>query len=195
MPLPDEAREGSVYEEVRGAPFTPYSPAPGSEAPKPDQLAQEPSQEAQAEAPEAEAPEAEEPDPLPEFDERHRDAFQGLIYLGRLSHSFELWGHTFVAHTLTSEEHIHVALYMKQYEGTRSTNAVYQSAIVATAVDSVDGQSLPEPLGFTQNKTDVATPWVMKNWMPAVREKIWEEVFALEEVARHVLEEMGNASG
>lgn len=134
---------------------------------------------------------------LPEFDPRYIEEFEGLLYLGRLQDTFRLWGHTFVVRTLTTEELAEVGLIVQKYRGTTAENAVYQAAIAAASVVTVDGQPLPRSI-TVDNSDELAAvrfPYVMKNWMPPVKEAIYNKSFALELRARQVLAAMGEPSG
>lgn len=136
-------------------------------------------------------------EPLPEYDPRYREPFEGLLYLGRLEETFRKWGHTFVIRTLTTEELVKVGMAVKPYEDTRASNAAYQAAVVAASVVTVDRQPLPS--GITVDDADdllaVRFPYVLKRWMPPVREMVYSRCFALELTARKALDAMGEASG
>lgn len=195
----EPSTEQSVYDKVRDTPFqplqpeavqptsspTPSSPAPGSGGDTSGEDGEAAPQE-QAQAAEA---------PTPEFDPKYREPMTGLLYLGRLTDSFTLWGHEFVIKTLTTEEMTEAALFTATYEGTRAANSVYQTACVALAIVTVDGEPLPNPLGPNDSGLAAKFSYVSKNWYPAVRERIWEKQFALEGKARDVLEALGKASG
>lgn len=214
MPLqpdgdPEKQSESAVYDQP--ALFTPYepptesetivqptspSPAPSSDAPdlggtsgEDDQPGQRPS------APDQ--PEEEQAPPLPEFDSKHREPFSGLLYLGRLEKSFSRWGHRFVVRTATTEELAEIGLITAPYRDTQTEMAVYQTAVVAACTVSVDGKPLPQ--GITNDTSTVLAsvryPFVAREWVPAVREEIYNEIFRLEMTVRQVLAEMGKASG
>jgi hypothetical protein len=136
-------------------------------------------------------------EPLPEFDKRHAEAFEGVLYLGRLTETVSLFGHKFVIRTLTTEEMAEISLIVKPYEGLPSANAVYQAAVVAAAVVNVDGQPLPGAITVdrTGELTGIKYPYVAKQWMPPVKEAIYNKVFALELKARRALVALGEASG
>lgn len=135
--------------------------------------------------------------PLPEFDSKYREPFEGLLYLGRLEETFRRWGHTFVIRTLTTEQMAEIGQIMKPHQGTTAQNAVYQAAVVAASVVTVDGEPLPGAITI-DNSDELATvkfPYVMRNWLPPVREALYNKCFALELISRQVLESMGEASG
>lgn len=216
MPLPDESSptgdgsqtESALYDSTTPQ-FNPYDPptdpesvqptSPGparSSLPAPGFGDTSGEDGEPQEAPQGQGAE-EEQEPLPEFDERHREPFEGLLYLGRLQETFRLWGHTFVIRTLTTEELAEIGQIVKPHRGTHAENAVYQAALVAAAVVTVDGE--PLPTGITVDSKDdlsaVKFPYVMRNWMPPVREKVYQRCFSLELISRKVLAAMGEASG
>src|SRR5436190_17209496 len=94
--------ESSVYED--DPLFTPYdppteseeivqptspSPAPSSKAPDFGGTSGEDDQPGETQTPRAPEQEEEEAPPLPEFDPKYREPFEGLIYLGRLEKRFK----------------------------------------------------------------------------------------------------------
>lgn len=214
MPFPEGGDEEKVSESAvydHQPTFSPYDPPTTPEAVQPSPPGPAPSSSApgigdtsgadseqepgQPEDPPQEK--SEEQDPLPEFDPKHRDAFTGMLYLGRLQESFTLWGHHFVVRTVTTEQLAEIGRIVRPYEGTFAREAVYQSAVVAACVVSVDGQPLPGPITVDDSDelASVRFPYVMRNWMPPVREAVYDKCFALEMTSREVLAAMGEASG
>lgn len=138
------------------------------------------------------------PEPLPEFDTRHAQEFDGLLYLGALTKDFGWLGHRFLIRTLRTDELINVALVVKDYAGSDAYEKAYQSATSAACVLSVDGKPIPvlpladgDPLAVQRHRTT----WVMRHWFPPVLDRIYDEYIRLELVVRQVLEDMGKASG
>lgn len=131
----------------------------------------------------------------PAFDERFREPFTGLLYLGALTDTFTLWGHVFVIRTLTTEDIAEVGLLVRKYDGTVAHNAVYQAATLALAVVTVDGQPLPQPLGGGDLGLQAKYDYVAKRWFPPVRARLWQKYFALEQVVDDTVEAMGKVSG
>ncbi len=209
MPLPEDGglSESAAYDS--SPTFVPYDPPVAPESVQPTPVSPSPSSStpgdgdtsgADGEPPEGEQQGQREEDPpeaLPEFDKKHREDFTGLLYLGRLDKTFRLFGHTFVVRTLTTEQLAEVGLIHRPYIGSNAENAVYQSAVVAASVQTVDGESLPSSitLDASDDLVSVRFPYVMKNWMPAVREAVYAECIHLEILSRQVLSKMGKASG
>jgi hypothetical protein len=207
MPFPKDGGDGPKPDSAAyDAPprFSPYDPpADPTETVQPNPPSPTPSSEApglgstSGEDGHTESEEKPEPEPLPEFDPRHAEAFTGLLYLGRLQETFSLWGHTFVIRTLTTQQLAEISLIVKPYLGTFSESLVYQTAFVAAAVMTVDGQELPRSI-MNSDEGELTTtryPYVRDKWMPGVREQVYNRVYALELQSREVLAAMGKASG
>lgn len=133
----------------------------------------------------------------PEFNPKYREAFFGLLHLGALSRQVTFWGHTFVLRTLTQDELFTVPLLTKEWQDTMILGPVQNAAIVALAIDSVDGKSLPTSYEKNGSVSQAAQrfEYVRKNWYSAVINRLYNEYLLLEREVREVLEEMGNRSG
>lgn len=135
-------------------------------------------------------------EPLPEFDPRVRDDFDGLLYLGRLTDSFSYAGHEFTIRTLSTGELLEVALLHKPYAGTMGDAKAYQAALAAACMVSVDGK--PMPLPITNEATDTALvnrfEYVKRTWFPPLIDVIYGRFLDLEDKVDRVLEAMGNPS-
>lgn len=210
MPFDEDGGEGKPESAVYDSQptFNPYDPPTTPEGVQPTSPRPAPSSDApgfggtsgndtEQPAPEASAPQEKPEDPLPEFDPKYREPFTGLLYLGRLQETFILWGHKFVVRTVTTEQLAEIALITKPYLGTAEEQAIYQSAVVAACVVTVDGEQIPGSIMVddTGELTKVKYPYVARNWMPPVREEVYNRIFALEVLSRRVLEAMGKASG
>lgn len=146
---------------------------------------------------EAEIPDVEEA-PLREFDERWKQPFEGLLYLGALQKTFEIWGHSFSIRTLRTDEYLIVPLLIKDWEGTIGFERAYATAIVALATELVDGAPLPlpfeevpgKPLLWAQGRFD----HVKGRWFDPVVDAVYSEYLALENDVRRTLEALGESS-
>lgn len=206
MPLPEDgdSTESSVYDAPSA--FNPYDPPTDTESVQPTPISPTPSSDTPEAGDTGEQTESrpqgeqqvqqDEVIELPQFDEKHAEDFVGLLYLGRIDKKFRLFGHTFVIRTLTTEQLAEIAQITKDSVGLSAENAVYQSAVVAAAVQSVDGQPLPGSLTYNAlDDLQVRFTYVLRNWMPPVREAIYRECTKLELVARQALTALGEASG
>jgi hypothetical protein len=188
MPLEQDPAEGS-YEPydpstVRPAPLDPPQSSSGLEA----------------DAPVGDTESHAVADVIPKaasFDERHKEPFEGLMYLGALSKTFTWAGHKFRIRTLTTAEVLIVTAITARYDGTLGQNRAYSAAVVALATESVDGEPLPFPY-----KESVGTEWadqrfdyVTGKWYAYTIDAVYSEYLALEGKAREVMNAMGNRSG
>lgn len=202
MPLSEDDAQPSLREAVAEKPFSPYDP----EAIQPTSARPAPSRETpgnvgdtsgeDGEAPGGQSPgEAQDQEDTPGFDPRYKDDFIGLMYLGRLSHTFDLLGHEVVIRTLTTEELAEISMFMKPYEGTAHREGIYAAVIAGVCTESVDGQPLPQPI--TRNSTGALERirYSLKNWLPPVHNRIFQEYYALDLRASRVLDQMGKQSG
>lgn len=132
-------------------------------------------------------------DPLPEFDERHREEFSGLMFLGALSKKFSWAGHRFQIRTLTSGELLEVGLLQKAYRDTIADSRAYVTCLVAACVVLVDGKALPQPLGPGESALDVRVRFVLDNWYTWTVDAVYEEYLLLEARVNDILAAMGKA--
>lgn len=132
---------------------------------------------------------------LPSFDERYREDFEGLAFIGSLSKTFQWLGHRFVIRTLTVDEMLAVATVSKAYADTIGNGLAYRTALVSLAVASVDGRDLPVPIGDSE---DLA--WAFQrfdyakaHWFQFTIDAIYNEYLELEEKTHRVVAAMGKA--
>ncbi len=136
-------------------------------------------------------------EPLPEFDQRVREDFEGLLYLGKLEATFEWMGHKFVIRTLTVGEVLEIGLLHKEYVGTLTDVKAYQAALVAACVVKIDRKSLPFPLTNEDDDTPLRNrfEYVLRSWFPPTLDAVYEQYLLLEERVERVMEAMGKAYG
>lgn len=134
---------------------------------------------------------------LPEFDQRHAQDFEGLLYLGRLTDTFTWLGHTFLIRTLVSGEVLEIGLLHKPYVGSLSDVKAYQAAVVAACVLEVDGKPMPVPLTNEASDTALANrfQYVLRSWFTPTLNVIYERYLLLEDRVERVIAAMGKASG
>jgi hypothetical protein len=135
---------------------------------------------------------------LPEFDERYRDDFEGLAFIGSLSKEFEWMGHKFVIRTLTVDELLAVTSLTKEFDQTLGTALAYRTAMAAMATVTIDGQELPVP--FESDSDNYAWAFqrfnhVKARWFQFTVDAVYGQYLELEERTRQVVAAMGKASG
>jgi len=91
---------------------------------------------------------------VPPFDERYKEDFEGLMFLGALTASFSYIGHKFIIRTLTSFEYLAAARVTKSFEDTIGANRAQATVVAALCIVSVDGKQLPIPIEETDNEYD-----------------------------------------
>jgi hypothetical protein len=167
----------------------PWRPGDGAQVP-----ASEPEEAPAGEEPSADA--AAIPGP-PEFDEKHRMRFRGMLYIGALTDHFDLFGHSFIMATPSETDRLQIGLVMQPYQSTMTAEIAYQNALVAAYLIEVDGRKLPQPI--TTDPKDTALlhrfQWVTTNLKRPVVNKLFERCLELDKQVEDVLAAMGKASG
>jgi hypothetical protein len=136
-------------------------------------------------------------EPIPEFDPKVHQDFEGLLYLGRLTDQFTWLGHRFLIRSLSAGEILEVGLLHKPYVGSLADVKAYQAAVVAACVLEVDGKPMPVPL--TNERTDTSLvnrfDYLLRSWFPPTLDAIYERYLLLEARVEEVIEAMGKAPG
>ena len=187
MPSPDEALV-EASEAVPLAAAIP-GPPPSSETPGP---IQEPLRQ-----PESDDPQPPPEDPTRTFDERYREPFTGLLYLGYLEDSFVIWGHQFRITTPSQMEKIQAGVLHAPFVNTLASDIAYQTILVATYLVAVDRHELPRPV-LTDPKENAVRDrfeWVAANLRPPVIDRLFARCMILETEVSKVLRAMGEAQG
>jgi hypothetical protein len=138
------------------------------------------------------------PTELPQFDERHKEALNGLLFLGALKKSFDWLGHTFAIRTITIGEVAEIGVIASRYRDTDFIAKAYQAATVAACLISVDGKPLPVmPVTNAPDDTNLQAKfdYVLRRWFAPVTDVVFTEFLELEARSRDLLEELGKASG
>lgn len=164
-----------------------YSPT-AEEPPKPERPAESPQPEPETE------PVAED---VPEFDPKHRQPFSGLLYVGALTDSFELFGHRFTIATPTQTERLQIGQVIAPYQNTVTAEVAYQTALVAAYLTEIDGHKLPEPVLSNPKETALHDRfrWVSENMRRVVVDQLFDRCLQLDTQVNDVLAAMGKASG
>lgn len=133
-----------------------------------------------------------------EFIDKSSDAEEGsvsedtvsLINLGKISHSFNLWGHTIVIRTLRINEELEIGQLVALYKDTEHEDRAYITATVAAAIESVDGDPLYMPLGPTSSLLRAKFDIVKENYYWPVVLEIFKEYGELIKRVAESLEEI-----
>lgn len=179
-PYADEAAVQAamgIPQEPYGSWNTPFTPPP---APEP---AEEPEDEDEFE------------EKIPEFDPKWRQPLTGLLYVGALTETFEVYGHSFTIATPTLTEHLQIGQVIEPYQNTVMAEIAFQTARVAAYLVSIDGKEMPRPI--TNDPKEIALQqrfqWVTDNLKRPVINKISDRCFEMDAKVEGVLEAMGKA--
>lgn len=129
-----------------------------------------------------------------EFDPQYEDDFEGLAYLGRLKAEVKHYGHTFEIKTLTTGEKLEVAELCLKFEGTIAYGLVYQTAVVAGGLLTVDGQAITVPSkreGIIEQKYR----YVKSTWFEPVIRVLYKDMDNLEGRSLELIQELGVVGG
>lgn len=144
------------------------------------------------------APETEQAPSSPVFDERYKEPFSGLLYLGALTKQFEWLGHRLVVRTLTTDDELAIAQVTQQWDGTNAAERAYIAAVAAMSLVSVDGKEPPTPVGASSSPYGWAYArfnWVKANLYRPTIDKVFSEYLTLESVAEEVVTQLEKSSG
>lgn len=123
--------------------------------------------------------------------------FTGLLFLGALRGWFEWCGHVISLKTLTTDEELLVAQLIREFEGGMGGMKAYATATSALAVEAIDHQPMPAPLGEHPNQT---YKWALerfnyaRRWYPPTIDAILDAYLQLETRQREVMAALGKAS-
>lgn len=131
------------------------------------------------------------------FDERYKQSFTGLLYVGYLTDEFWVWGHRFEIKTPTQAERIQVGQVHKPFADTLTSEIAWQAAVVAAYLDKVDDQELPKPVTLDPKESALQDRyrWVTENLKQAVINQVFNKCLLLDAEVDRTLAAMGEASG
>lgn len=82
-----------------------------------------------------------------EFDGDIAQELVGILELGKLQRTFDLFGHTLVMRTTKAAEDFAIAKVIEKYMGTIAQGRAYAAACVGASIVSIDGKDPLAPLG------------------------------------------------
>lgn len=89
--------------------------------------------------------------PEPEKEEPLGAEVLGLLYVGKLTKSFNYQGHDFVIKTLKMGEELEAGLITQEFENSSEYPRALATALVAASIESVDGLPIVTALGPSQD--------------------------------------------
>lgn len=189
MPLPEEPEQHAAP-----APVTTSTPTTEPPVETPDVSGMSDSHPGASE--DLNGDEDESKEDLPEFDPQWQEDFNGLLFLGSLSNTFDYMGHRFTIRTLNGGEILAVAQVIAPYTGTVAENRAYSMATVAASVVAVDGQPLPLPFEKMTPAAALQQRFErVKDWFPPTIDMAFGEYLKLNAKVEEVLAKMGEAFG
>jgi hypothetical protein len=134
-------------------------------------------------------------DPIRLFTPAVQHIIEGVAYLGRVTETVKLSGHTFGLQTLRPEYHYAIAQVIQPYRNTIIADKIWRNAHVAAALTHVDGRSdfcdsigpniedfVQGRLNFISNKDD--------GWYEPTIEYLWYQYQILELKATKAVEQL-----
>jgi hypothetical protein len=130
-----------------------------------------------------------------EMNDQWKTDFHGLLHIGYLTASFEWLGHKIVIRTLRSDEELIIASLIKEWDATIGGTKAYAIATCALAVQFIDGQPMPTPMGENGTRDRWARERFAyaQTWYSPTITTIFNHYLELENQVKVVLEEMGKA--
>jgi hypothetical protein len=134
--------------------------------------------------------------PEPQLEEEQEDEeplgaeLLGLLYVGKLTKTFNFKGHDITIKTLKIGEELEAALLTREFEGTEEYLRAVATSLVSASIESVDGKPLVDSLGpsqddLIQRKFD----YVRSKWYwPTIR-AVYDQYVELLQEQKEVLDE------
>jgi hypothetical protein len=129
--------------------------------------------------------------------EAWQDDLVGLLTLGELHGYFSWCGHKISLRTLRTDEELLVSDLIKSFEGAMGGMKAYATATAGLAVEFIDEQPMPVPLGEDPHQP---YKWALqrfnyaRRWYPPTIDAILNAYLQLETRQREVLAGLGKAS-
>lgn len=128
-------------------------------------------------------------EPQQEREEVSTDTF-GLMHLGYLTETIEIFGHKINIRTLKVGEELEAELLVKKYKDTNEENRAYATALVAACIQSIDGAPLVQGLGPAGETLERRFYYITENWHWVTVEAVYIGYRSLAERMMTSLEEV-----
>lgn len=129
---------------------------------------------------------------VPEFPDEMVEDLQNLTVIGHLSDSFSYGGQDFVIRTMTIGEELEALRCTRNYNDIPvAAGRVYATAMVAGAVQSLNGQPLVIPISDKQNVMALKFAKVME-WFWPVIEVVYNRFSVIEKRQKDILDGLRN---
>lgn len=122
----------------------------------------------------------------------------GLMNLGKLTKRFDIMGHSFVLKTLTIGEELAIGQVVNEFAGTIGQGKAFQTAVIASAIVTVDGREIVGALGAdTQASLQDKFDYITRNWYIQTIDKVWlvyQELLVRQQAAYNAILSKSTAS-
>lgn len=126
-----------------------------------------------------------------------RKDFDGLLLIGSLRSKFEYLHHVIRIRTLNSFDLLIAAHLSAEWAANIGRERAHATAIACLAIEFIDGQPLPSPLGESDDNIEWARQrfrWTQRLY-PFTVDRIYDEYIILGARVVQILEDMGKGSG
>ena len=114
----------------------------------------------------------------------------GLIYVGYLTESFDLFGHKFLIRTLKVGEELEAELLTQKYKDTQEADRAYAIALVAACIQTIDNRPLVQGLGPSDETLSHRFQYIMENWHWVTISEVYNRYRELSTRALEALEDV-----
>lgn len=132
--------------------------------------------------PEEEFEEPDDPDPYTTLSAEERESFRNLLTVGRRTKTVTLFDHKVVLASLNVDDEVMIGQATKDHVGSQTFPRVWQSATVAAAIRSVDGEAWGQGLyADAEASTLFEEKWAkVRRMYPLVVQYLYNEVTNME---------------
>jgi hypothetical protein len=110
---------------------------------------------------------------LAQFDPRWQEEFEGLLFVGKVTHNFNLAGHKVTVMTPEANDSLKAALLIKPYQNTAGELRALIIATLATCLVKIDGHTLPRGI-MADGSDDLETRF---NWIGQLHQVVIDGIY------------------
>lgn len=125
------------------------------------------------------------------FDEKYREDFTGLLYLGKLEDECTVAGHRFLLATPTQDDRLEMGPLHKPWVNTITGEMAWRTIFVAAYLRRIDEEVAPEPLNSSITGLRTRFDWVRRSIVSdIIIEKLFEQCMIIDARVRELIEEL-----
>lgn len=126
-----------------------------------------------------------------DFDEKHREDFTGLLYLGKLEEECTVAGHRFLLATPSQDDRLEMGPLHKPWVNTITGEMAWRTIFVAAYLRKIDSEDAPQPLSPANTGLRTRFDWVQRSIASdVVIEKLFEHCLLVDARVRELIEEL-----